>query len=415
MMHLAEIITIGDELLYGQTLDTNSQFLSQQLSSAGFRVWKHTSIGDTATEILEMLQIATKRSHIILITGGLGPTKDDITKKTLADFFGVPLRRDESVMAHLERLFSSRGRIMNELNKAQADVPQNCRVLQNDVGTAPCMWFEGENFVVVSMPGVPSETRFLAEKRVMPALIAHFKPQPIFHKKIKTVGIPEAILAERIADWENALPAHLKLAYLPQMGRVTLRLTTTGKPMAEMEAEVWAQVEKVMPLIGEYVYGFDEDELEDAVSQLLSQKKLSLGVAESCTGGFLSHLLTKNSGASAFYWGSVVAYSNLVKVKTLGVKPETLQAFGAVSEQTALEMAAGVRAVLGTDIGIAVTGIAGPEGGTPEKPVGTVWIAYADAEGSKAKKLTLTTNRHLNINFAANIVLDWLRVSLLKK
>jgi nicotinamide-nucleotide amidase len=409
---LAEIITIGDELLYGQTLDTNSQFISQHLTAAGFRVWQHTSIADKPEQILAILELATQRSQVVLLTGGLGPTKDDMTKKVIAQFFGVEMRRDPSVTAHLERLFSNRGRIMNELNHAQADVPSNCRVLQNDIGTAPCMWFETASGVLISMPGVPTETRFLVEKRVVPALRERFSPPPIFHKKIKTVGIPEALLAEQIADWENELPDHIKLAYLPQTGRVTLRLTATGKDLATMEADVLKEVEKVMPLIGAKVYGFDDDELEEAVSRLLNQRGLSLAIAESCTGGFISHLMTKNTGASSFFLGSIIAYSNLIKTRSLGVSPQTLQNHGAVSQEAVMEMAIGVRKALGADIGIAATGIAGPEGGTPDKPVGTVWIAYADENECVAKKLTLTSNRHLNINFTANILLDWLRTKL---
>ncbi len=407
---LAEIITIGDEILYGQITDTNSQWMSAELDKAGIRVLRKMAVGDTQAAILGAVQNA--QADIVLMTGGLGPTKDDITKTTLMEYFGGQLVLDEGVLANLTRLFSMRGREVSPTNRQQAMVPDNCQVLMNAVGTAPGMWFEHGGKIYVSMPGVPYEMKWLMANHVIPRLREKFDTPTIIHKMIKTINVPESTLSDLIEAWELALPPHIRLAYLPRMGQVRLRLTGTGRDRAQLEADIQAQIAKVMPLIQKYVYGFDDDEIEKVVGQLLVNQGKTIATAESCTGGFVAHQLTQQAGASRYFVGGVVAYANEVKMSQLGVQPATLQAHGAVSEETAKEMAAQVRLRYGTDFGIATTGVAGPDGGTPEKPVGTVWIALADANGVEARKLQLTTERGLNISLTNNSVLNWVRMRL---
>ncbi len=411
----AYIIAIGDELLYGQTLNTNAHSLSKMLTDVGFKVIKHVSIADERQVILDTFEELAKVAKVVLITGGLGPTKDDITKKTFAEYFNVSMRRDEGVLKHVEDLFLSRGRIMSDLNKSQADVPTNCTIIHNSLGTAPGMWFEKDGCIFVSMPGVPHETIDMTAKEVIPRLLEFFKPASIIHKKVETIGIPESILAEKIEDWENNLPSHVRLAYLPHLGKVTLRLTSEGEDRQKIEAELDKYIKQVIPLIEKYVYGFDDETIEGKVAELLKEKNLTLAVAESCTGGYAARTFTQHEGASAFFEGGIIAYSNDVKIKVLGVKLDTIVKYGAVSEQTALEMAEGVRKLLGTKIGISTTGVAGTSGGTEEKPVGTVWIAYSDENETVAKTYQLTKNRNLNIQLTTNAVLNLLRKKLIKK
>ena len=421
----AEVITIGDEILFGQITDTNTAWLGTELTNVGIRVVRKTSVGDQADAILQSLQEAHERADIIIITGGLGPTKDDITKKTLCTYFGVGMMRNETALALVTGFFEKRGRAMTDLNRAQADLPANAVYMQNDWGTAPGMWFEyaksdESKRVYVSLPGVPFEMKHLMTNRILPRLIQYFKTPIIRHKMIRTVGIGESFLAERIEAWEDALPAHIKLAYLPSFGGVKLRLTATGDDSDLIDRELAEQVDKVMPLIQKSVYGFDRDELETVVGKLLKEKgtdgkPLTLGVAESCTGGYVSAQITKVPGASAYFWGSVVSYSNSVKETVLGVKAETLRQFGAVSEETIREMAEGVRIALGTDVGIATSGIAGPDGGTPDKPVGTIWIACATHQRTVTRLLKLGQYRDQNIQLTTNYLLNMLREELLNE
>ncbi len=411
----AYIVAIGDELLYGQTLNTNAYSLSKMLTDVGFKVIKHISIADERQVILDTFEEMSKVAKVVLITGGLGPTKDDITKKTFAEYFNVGMRRDEAVLKHIEDLFSSRGRMMTDLNQSQADVPTNCKVIHNMYGTAPGMWFEKEGCIFVSMPGVPYETENIMSNEVIPRLLDFFKPPFIVHKKVQTIGVPESILAQTIEDWENDLPSHVRLAYLPHLGKVTLRLTSEGDDKEKIEEELNNQLKKVIPLIEKYVYGFDDETIEGKVADLLKEKNLTLGIAESCTGGYVARTFTQHEGASAFFEGGIIAYSNDVKIKVLGVKLDTIIKYGSVSEQTALEMAEGIRKTLGTKIGIATTGVAGTGGGTPEKPVGTVWIAYSDENETVAKTYQLTKNRNLNIQLTTNAVLNLLRKKLIEK
>lgn len=405
----AEVITIGDEILFGQITDTNTQWISTELTNIGIRTVRKSSVGDQADAILQILNEAHQRAEVIIITGGLGPTKDDITKKTLCTYFGVGMVRNETALALVTDFFEKRGREMTELNRGQADLPANAVYMQNDWGTAPGMWFVHEGKVYVSLPGVPFEMKHLMTNRILPKLRETFEMPIIKHKMIRTIGIGESFLAERIEAWEDALPAHIKLAYLPHFGQVRLRLTATGDDETLLDRELAEQVAKVMPLIEKNVFGFDDDELETVIGRLLTDQKLTLGIAESCTGGYVSAQITKVPGSSAYFQGSVVSYSNDIKIKQLGVSPDTLAQHGAVSEETIRQMAEGVRTVLNTSIGIATSGIAGPDGGTPDKPVGTIWIACATATRTVTRLLKLGQYRDQNIQLTATYVLNLLR------
>ncbi len=410
----AEVVTIGDEILFGQITDTNTQWIGTELTNIGIRVVRKSSVGDQASAILAVLREAHDRANVIIITGGLGPTKDDITKKTLCDYFGVGMVRNETALAVVTGFFEKRGRPMTDLNRGQADLPANAVYIQNDWGTAPGMWFEHDGRVYVSLPGVPFEMKNLMTHRMLPKLQAHFNPPIIKHKMILTAGIGESFLAERIEAWEDALPPHIRLAYLPSFGGVRLRLTATGTDDALLTRELDQQVASVLPIIEQYVYGYDDDTLERIVGQLLNAKQWTLGIAESCTGGAVSARITSVPGSSAYFQGSVVSYSNDVKVSQLGVSPDTLATVGAVSEETIRQMAEGVRKALNTDVGIATSGIAGPDGGTPDKPVGTIWIAVATPAETRTRLLTLSQYRDQNIQLTTTYLLNLLREQLEK-
>lgn len=405
----AEVLTIGDEILFGQITDTNTQWISAELTKIGVRTVRKTSVGDSREAILEAFNEAAKRVKIVIVTGGLGPTKDDITKKTFCEFFDTTLEINESALALITSFFVERGRSMTDLNRQQASVPKNCTYVENRWGTAPGMWFDVNGVVWVSLPGVPFEMKNLMTKRILPMLQAHFKTPVIHHRMIRTVGIGESFLAERIEKWEDALPENIKLAYLPHFGQVRLRLTATGDSLENLKSQTEAEVEKVLPLIGDAVFGFDADELETVVGGLLVARKQTLATAESCTGGYVAHRITSVVGCSDYYKGSVVAYSYELKTSELGVLQATLDQFGAVSEQTVREMAEGARTRLKTDWAVATSGIAGPGGGTADKPVGTIWIACAGPTGTVARKLLLTKYREMNIQLTATYVLDLLR------
>ena len=409
----AEVITIGDEILFGQITDTNTQWIGTELTNIGIRAVRKSSVGDQVEAILQVLHEAHQRADVIIITGGLGPTKDDITKKTLCTYFGVGMVRNETALALVTGFFEKRGRAMTDLNRAQADLPANAVYIQNDWGTAPGMWFEHQERVYVSLPGVPFEMKHLMTNRILPKLTEHFQTPIIKHKMIRTVGIGESFLAERIEAWEDALPSHIKLAYLPNFGGVKLRLTATGNDNAVLDRELDEQVQNVLPLIRKNVFGFDSDELETVVGKLLKERNLTLSAAESCTGGYVSAQITKVPGSSAYFWGGVVSYSNDVKISQLGVKPETLEQFGAVSEETIRQMAEGVRRTLGTSVGIATSGIAGPDGGTPDKPVGTVWIACSTDQRTVTRLLKLGQYRDQNIQLTTTYLLNLLREELI--
>lgn len=406
----AEIIAIGDELLYGQIMDTNSHWISQQLDLMGVKVVRKTTVGDNRADILASFEEAEKRAHLILITGGLGPTQDDLTKPLLAEYFGCEIIKFPEAVEAVTSFFKRRGREMTQLNILQGHLPSCCTYVPNEVGTAPGMWFERNGVYWMSMPGVPHEMKKLMKDFVLPKLPEIFELPVIYHKVIKTVGIGESWLADLIKDWENALPEHIRLAYLPSLGHVKLRLTAFGSEKTILERQVAEQIEAVMPLIDKYVYGYDEETLETAIGKLLKNAGKTLALAESCSGGYISHLVTSIAGSSAYFQGSVVPYQNEFKEKILGVTAETLASVGAVSEETAREMAIGVRNLFGVDFGLSSTGIAGPDGGSEEKPVGTVWIACAGDGFVETKKLQLTQDRMLNIQLTGVSVLNLLRI-----
>ena len=410
----AEIVTIGDEILYGQIVDTNSQWMSVELAKTGIRVVRKTTVGDIESEILAAFAEAEKRADIILITGGLGPTSDDLTKPCLAKYFNCEMRIHEEALAEVTEFFKSRGRELTEVNRQQAALPICCEKITNRMGTAPGMWFEKDSKVFVSMPGVPHEMKRMMTDIIIPKLQSAFKTPTIHHTVIRTVGIGESFLAEKIESWEKSLPTHIRLAYLPSLGEVKLRLTAIGNEQQKLIAESDQLVDALRRVAGEFIFGIGEDPLEVVLGRTLAEKKLTLGVAESCTGGFLSHLITSVPGSSRYLVGSVVAYDNRLKTELLNVQTQTLKDFGAVSEQVVSEMAQGVRQKLGCDIGVATTGIAGPDGGTDEKPVGTVWIAYADKHGVVARKLQLSKDRTINIRMSSVATLNLIRQKLPK-
>jgi nicotinamide-nucleotide amidase len=409
---LAEIITIGDELLIGQVIDTNSAWIAEQLNMAGIKVHQITSISDNQEHILQTLKEASSRVQLILITGGLGPTKDDITKQTLCKYFDTSLVFSEEAYKNVENLFYHRGVKVTEVNRQQAMVPANCKVLPNVNGTAPCMWFEKENCIYVSMPGVPFEMKAIMEQEVIPLLL-HKQKQVIIHRTILTEGVGESMLASIIETWEDALPEFIKLAYLPQPGMVRLRLTAYGNDREMLQDAVSKAEKELYPLAGKYIFGFDNDTIESVIGQLLRQKGMTLSTAESCTGGNIAQLITSIAGSSDYFKGSVVAYSNEIKEKILGVAHQTLVDHGAVSEQTVIAMAEGIKERFNTDYSIAVSGIAGPGGGTDEKPVGTTWIAVATPTGTTARKFLLGDHRGRNIRKASVAALNMLRGKLI--
>ena len=372
-----EIITIGDELLIGQVVDTNSAWMGYELNQAGFSVSRITSISDNESDILKTLEESTKRSPIVLITGGLGPTRDDITKTTLCKFFNTRLVFSEEIYSDIVELLSKRIRHINQLSREQALVPENCDVIRNPVGTAPVMWFNHSGGVVVSMPGVPSEMQYSMSENIIPRLIKRFRAEAIIHKTIHVYNVPESVLAEKLTDWENSLPKFIKLAYLPAFGKIRLRLTGKGDDARLIESTICKLVEELYPIIGDNIYGFDEETAHESLLELLKKKNATIGCAESCSGGYIAHLITSVSGASQCFNGGIVAYSNQMKVNLLNVSNDDLLQYGAVSKQVVEQMALGACETLGTNYSIAASGIAGPTGGTPEKPVGTVWIAWA--------------------------------------
>jgi len=408
----AEIIAIGDELLYGQIMDTNSHWISQELDAVGVRVVRKTTVGDNRTDILAAFEEASKRANLILITGGLGPTQDDLTKPLLAKFFGCNIVEVPEAVAAVSSYFLRRGREMTPLNILQGHLPTCCTYVPNEVGTAPGMWFEQKGCYWMSMPGVPHEMKKLVKDFVLPKLSQVFDLPVIYHKLIKTAGIGESWLADLINEWENALPSHIRLAYLPSLGHVKLRLTAFGEDKKALAAEVDQQIQKILPTINNYVYGYNEETLETAVGKLLKNEGKTLALAESCSGGYISHLITAVPGSSQYFQGTVVPYHNALKEQLLGVSSATLTQHGAVSEATVREMALGVKKLFGVDFGLASSGIAGPDGGSPDKPVGTVWIACAGPNFVEAKLLQLTQDRLINIQLTGVAVLNLLRICI---
>jgi nicotinamide-nucleotide amidase len=394
----AQIVTIGDELLIGQTIDTNSAWMGAELSSIGFDVCRKISIHDNKQDILDTLSEVSGKSEVVLITGGLGPTSDDITKPVLCEFFDTTLTRNNEVQQMIEELVSKRNFTMNENNLRQADVPENCSVLKNAQGTAPGMWFEKNGTIFISMPGVPLEMKYIMNEHVIPELRKRFKSQVIIHKNIMTYGVGEAKLAELLTGFEEALPKEIKLAYLPAYGLVKLRLTATGSDKIHLESIVQQQVRKLYEIIPGSIYGEDEESFEMVIGRLLLKKGETLCTAESCTGGKVASLLTSIPGSSAYFMGSVVAYDNRIKKEILGVPQDILEKYGAVSRETVEKMAEGARRLMKTDYAVATSGIAGPDGGTNLKPVGILCIAVSCKAGTTSAQFRYGTDRLTNIN-----------------
>ena len=396
------IINIGDELLIGQVVNGNAAEMSRMLTAAGMEVCETTVVGDNAADIHKALERCLAISGAVLLTGGLGPTRDDITKSVLCDHFGCGMREDAEALANVSRLFAAKGYPLTEVNRQQAWVPECCTVLNNDLGTAPCMWFDtGDGKVVAAMPGVPFEMRYLMAHRVVPRLAEHFAVGSIVCKNVIVQGIGESFLSDMIKPWELSLPADIKVAYLPEAGMVKLRLTMRGGGAAMMDKAVAGLYE----LAADYIVGADAESVAEVAARVMKERGLSLSTAESCTGGRIASLLTAMAGASDYFKGGVVAYSNEVKESVLGVRRETLEQHGAVSEETVRQMAEGVRRLTGSDYAVATTGVAGPGGGTAEKPVGTVWIGIASAHGTEAKLVRYGDRREQNIARTCNEVL----------
>lgn len=408
----ATIITIGDEILIGQIVDTNSVSIARRLNAAGIVVHEKCSIGDDREEIMAAIRRAEASSQVIILTGGLGPTKDDITKKTLAELFHCGMRFDEGVARHVEQMLAERGIAFNALNRSQAEVPTACTVLHNAHGTAPGMWFEDAGRVIVSLPGVPFEMEHLMEDEVMPRLKEHFALHQIVHRTLITAGLAESLLAERIEKWEEALPSYLKLAYLPAPGIVRLRLSAYEVEGEQVREEIERRFAELRELIPDYVVGFETATVEEQVHELLIGQGATLALAESCTGGKIASKFTAMAGASAYLLAGVVAYANEAKTNILGVDAELIRRHGAVSEEVARQMAEGALRVAGADYALATTGIAGPTGGTAEKPVGTVWFALATPTETIALKHACGTDRGQVIDRATAYAIRLLRDKL---
>lgn len=411
-MKKAEIIAIGDELLIGQVVNTNAAWIAAELNAIGIEVVRMTAVGDDRAEILESMQAASRRASLILMTGGLGPTKDDITKTALCEYFGVGMRFDESIFGQVETLLQNRRIPMSDSHRSQASVPEGCHPVPNSLGTAPGIWFEKEHRIYVALPGVPFEMKEMMTNHLLLRLKEHFRGDAIIHRTVLTTGAGESQISEMIASWESALPAAIRLAYLPQPGLVRLRLSARGKDAHELKNGIEDQVNRLKLLIPDLIFGYDDDSLEGVIGQRLAEAHQTLATAESCTGGYIAHLITSVPGSSTYFMGSVVSYANYVKEQELGVLTGSLMQYGAVSEQVAAEMAGGIRSRFNVDYAIATTGIAGPDGGTPEKPVGTVWIAIASAKGTVARKFFFKDDRLRFIRRTSLAALNMLRMEI---
>ena len=414
----ASIITIGDELLIGQTIDTNSAYIGQEFNKIGIWVSRRLAVGDAYNEIWNALDEEAKKNKIIIITGGLGPTADDITKPLLCDYFGGKLVRNEKVLAHIEHLFNNvfkRPGGMLERNQKQADVPDNCTVLHNAIGTAPGMHFVKNGVHFFSLPGVPQEMKDLIQSAVIPLLEKEFKRPFILHKTVVTAGMGESMLAERLMDFEKSMPSQVSMAYLPNYGIVKLRLTAFGDDRGTTESVLNKKYEELKETIKDILVSDQDEPIEKTIASLLSKSGKTIGTAESCTGGAIASLLTTVAGSSAYFKGSIVSYANEIKINQLGVAAETIEKHGAVSEQTVAEMAKGALKELNVDYAIATSGIMGPDGGTPEKPVGTIWIAIASKNRISTHLLQLRFNRARNTSITVSSALIQLRKFILEE
>ena len=413
----AEIITIGDEILIGQIVDTNSAFISKELNRIGVSVYQITSVQDEREHILSALSDAKKRAQLVIITGGLGPTKDDITKHTLCEFFDDTLVRDEGVLAHVEHLFAKyiSTSAISEINRDQSLIPSKSEALHNAFGTAPGMWIRDGETVFVSLPGVPFEMKNLIKDAVIPKVISEFKRPYILHKTLVTYGMGESSIASKIEDWENNLPSFVKLAYLPNLGKVRLRLSAKGPDKSELETTVNAEIEKLQPLIGDIIYGLeDEETLEEVVAKLCVSKNLTLSTAESCTGGKIAEHITALSGASKYFKGSIVSYATETKIEVLKVDKALIEKHSVVSKEVASAMAVNVKNLLKTDFAVATTGNAGPTKGDSDADVGTVFIAIASPNGVFVEKFMMGNHRERIVQKSVNKAFDLLQKEILK-
>ena len=428
----AYIVTVGDEILIGQITDTNSAWMAQQLNLQGIRIVGKTSVGDIHEEIIESIRYALTKADLVLMTGGLGATKDDITKKAIADFFNVPLVWHQGTYDRMEYFFNKINRTVSELNRNSCVMPESALILRNDRGLAPAMWFnidaklkpqnpklentEGSVSapkILVSMPGVPYEMQHLMSERVLPKLRRNFPMSPIVHRTILTAGEGETMLAEKLSDFEDRLPDHVKLAYLPSLGTVRLRLTARGDDENALNKDVDALKIELESIVKYAVAGYDDDTMPVVIGRMLTERGLKIASAESCTGGYLAHLMTSVAGSSAYFEGSIIAYSYDLKESLLDVSHDTLMRVGAVSEECVREMVNGAVKRLGVDLAVAVSGIAGPGGETPDKPIGTIWLAVGNADKIITTKIGMDRGRLKNIEYAANVGLNLIRKYLL--
>lgn len=405
----ASIITIGDELLIGQVVDTNSAWMAQELNKAGIWLRRRVAVGDKREEIIQALDEESRQASIILITGGLGPTADDITKPVLCEYFNGKLVVDDSALANVESIFARLNRPMIERNRKQAEVPDTCTVIPNKRGTAPGMWFERDGKVFVSMPGVPHEMKGMMTNDVIPKLQGYFTFPFIDHRTMLTAGIGESFIAEKIIEWERALPFHLKLAYLPNYGMVRLRITGSDADSERLQAALDAQFGQLKLLVKEWMVTDEDIPMQQVVGKLLKERNATMSTAESCTGGYIAHLITSIAGSSEYFKGSIISYANEVKEQVLGVSHKTLASAGAVSEETVRQMVSGAISALKTDYAVATSGIMGPGGGSDEKPVGTVWIAAGNKSQTIAECFHFRYDRARNIEMAAAYALNMLR------
>lgn len=404
----AEIINIGDEILIGQILNTNAVWVAEQFNLLGVPIARMTTIADNEQAIIDAVDVAFKEHDLIIVTGGLGPTKDDITKKTLANYFGTDLIFNQEVYDHLNSWFASRGRVFSEVNQTQCYIPSNCKVLMNKWGTAPGMLFEKNGKFLVSLPGVPTEMKNLMSHYMIPFIQKQYNLHPLVHRSYSLEGIPESELMKTIESWEDALPSTIKLAYLPSAGIVKLRMSSLNED-GKAEALIEEEAKKLHQIVGDDIFGYEDETLEKVIKELLVKRNQTLTTAESCTGGYLAHKLTSVPGISKVFPGSYVAYDYWVKTYILGVKEETLTKYGAVSKEVVSEMALAAKANLKTDYAIALSGIAGPDGGTADKPVGTVWIAWATPDTIIAKRFAFPGDRAGNIHLSYQKALNVLR------
>ncbi len=409
----ATLITVGDEILIGQIVDTNSAWMGQELNLRGIKIQEIRSISDEHDDIIRAIQASFETSDLILMTGGLGPTKDDITKKAISDYYGVGMTFHTPTFERIERFFEKLGRSTTPAHREQCYMPTNATLLQNKMGSAPGMWFDEGGKVLISMPGVPYEMKSIMTDEVFPRLKERFVTKPIAHRTILTIGEGESRIAAKIEAFEEQLPDGMKLAYLPGLGMVRLRLSATGEDKVVLHELLDEKVKEIHAIIPHLIFGYETQTIEEVVGELLKQNGKTLGTAESCTGGYLAHRITSIAGSSAYFSGSIVAYANQIKESHLNVSADTLKTHGAVSKETVVEMVQGALTALGTDIAISVSGIAGPGGGTPDKPVGTIWLAVGDQQRINTYKLNLGKDRLKNIQYTANVAFNMIRKFIL--